>query len=175
MSPGQCADTDTDTDTDYCTWWHSDKGKSGLCVILWCAVFTVGPCAVLCLSWNELKVGLSQLWHITRHLKTIFRSPNSPASHRRNTIYQLSTRLGSFLYIPVCFTLFAFTLHVLLLFTWCRTSTIFHQGFLWCSLSSRFPTHCFYSSLINTAVNSFQNSHWVQYRDSTADQPAALN
>lgn len=116
MSPGQCADTDTDTDTDtdYCTWWHSDKGKSGLCVILCCAVFTVGPCAVLCLSWNELKVCLSQLWHITRHLKTIFRSPNSLASRRRNTIYQLSTRLGSFflyssLFHPICFYITCFT------------------------------------------------------------------
>lgn len=39
--------------------------------------------SVLFCTYIELKVCFPQRWHITRHLKTIFRSPNSPASFSR--------------------------------------------------------------------------------------------
>lgn len=135
-------------------------------------------CSVLELNWAE-SLCLTALAHY-KTFKTIFRSPNSPASHLSHTIYQLSKPCCSFFnHIPVCFTLFPFTFNVLMMFHFhyipSRCSTMFHF------VSLRFPLHYFTSFLINTAVIAklcsqvFQNSHWAQYRGSKANlQPWAL-
>lgn len=146
------------------TWWHSEDVESYHSVSFsfqWC--FITCLCPILHLHRAE---SFPQRWHITRHIKTNFRSPNSPASFSR--LYNLPvehTMLHFFFSlkkkkIPVCFTLFPLTFHVLMIFYFHYIPSHCSKMFRFVSL--RFPLHYFISFLINSAIIAKRRSRVFQ-------------